>query len=570
MPHSTSLIATLVSGLGLAFIFGALAHRLRLSPLVGYLLAGVMIGPFAPGLGADQSLTPQLAEIGVILLMFGVGLHFSLPQLMAVRAVAIPGAIGQILVVTFLGFLLTRFWGWTAAAGLIFGLALSVVSTVVVMRAFQERRLIETDKGRIAIGWLVVQDFLMILALVMLPALADVIHGAASSGQGGRLFGYEAQNLWQAIGFTLVKLVGFLVLMLVVGQRVIPRILHEVAYTGSRELFRLAVLAIALGVAYGSAILFDVSFALGAFFAGLLLAESELSQRAAQETLPLRDAFAVLFFVSVGILFDPTLIWREPLKILTTFLVIVLGNLAVVALIMRASGYPLRMALSMGASLSQIGEFSFILAGLGVSLKLLPEVGQDLILSGALLSILINPVLFVVLSRMKPWILAQDASYNAGHDEIAPEENRQEAILTLTGHTVLAGCGRVGSLVAEALAGKSGRLLVIEEREEIVADLKARGIAALIGNGSDATVLHQANLAGAHWFISAIPDVFENGQAIQQARAANAKLPIIARSQTETEAAHLRQCGADLVVLGEQEIARAITRHILREKMSGE
>jgi monovalent cation:H+ antiporter-2, CPA2 family len=538
-----------------------IAHRLKLSPLVGYLLAGVVIAAFTPASADTHSLTPQLAEIGVILLMFGVGLHFSLPQLMAVKAIAIPGALGQTVFVTLLGLGLTQLWGWSIGAGLVFGLALSVASTVVILRAFQEKRLIDTDKGRIAVGWLIVQDFIMVLALVMLPALSEALGGQAGAGQGGRLFGFEAHNIWQAMGITLAKLIGFVVLMLVVGQRVIPAILHFVAHTGSRELFRLAVLAIALGVAYGCAYLFDVSFALGAFFAGLILAESELSQRAAQETLPLRDAFAVLFFVSVGMLFDPSLFMREPVMILATFLLIVIGNAVVVSSIMFKSGYPLRMSLSMGASLSQIGEFSFILASLGVSLKLLPQVGQDLILSGALLSILVNPLLFAAISRMKPWLLSQE-------DRAVSQIPLEPEVLVpthLKNHTVLIGCGRVGGFVEEALKGKAGPLLVIDEREEITNSLKLRGVEVLTGNASDPAFLRAANLREAVRFIGAIPNVFENGNAVQEARRANPSIHIIARAQTEAEAAHLRQCGADLIIMGDREIARAMTEYILQQ-----
>jgi CPA2 family monovalent cation:H+ antiporter-2 len=394
MPHHTPLISTIVVALVLAFVLGAIANRFRISPLVGYLLAGVLIGPFTPGYVADQSLANDLAEIGVILLMFGVGLHFTLDDLLSVRAIAIPGAVAQIASATVLGMGLAYFLGWSVVAGLVFGLALSVASTVVLLRAMQERRLIETERGRIAVGWLVVEDFVMILTLVLLPGLAGIFQGSAGAGFGA---------LVVPILVTLGKVAAFVAVMLVIGKRVIPWILHAVVHTGSRELFRLCVLAIALGVAFGASVLFDVSFALGAFFAGMILSESELSQRAAQETLPLRDAFAVLFFVSVGMLVDPMIVIRDPLPLIATVLIIVVGKSAAAFAIVRLFGYPTSHALTISASLAQIGEFSFILAGLGVTLALLPDRARDLILAGAIISILLNPVLFAALD----WYLAK-------------------------------------------------------------------------------------------------------------------------------------------------------------------
>src|SRR3954467_5113620 len=422
MPHHTSLIATIVIGLGLAFICGVLASRLRLSPLVGYLVAGVMVGPFTPGFVADQALAPQLAEIGVILLMFGVGLHFSLKDLLAVRTIAVPGAIGQIVLVTLLGFGIAQIFGWGWGASIIFGLALSVASTVVVLHVLQERRLLETERGRIAVGWLIVEDLVMVLALVLIPALAGLMGGQlVHQTEGSALVAWlEPRTLRGALGLNLVRVGAFIALMLIVGRRLIPWVLHYVAHTGSRELFRLAVLVMALGAAFGSSELFGVSFALGAFFAGMILAESPLSQRAAQETIPLRDAFAVLFFVSIGMLFDPAVLIAQPGPVLATFGIIVAGNAFAVVAIVLAFRYPVRTALTLAASLSQIGEFSFILAGLGVDLKILPEAGRDLILAGALLSILINPALFVAVDRLTPWLKRREqvssAATPAGHE----------------------------------------------------------------------------------------------------------------------------------------------------------
>ncbi|HEX2553489.1 MAG TPA: YbaL family putative K(+) efflux transporter [Microvirga sp.] len=563
MPHNTSLIATIVAGIGLAFVCGAIAQRLRMSPLVGYLVAGVLIGPFTPGYVADQALAPQLAELGVILLMFGVGLHFSLSDLMSVRAIAVPGALGQIGFVTALGAGLAHLLGWSLGAGLVFGLALSVASTVVVLRALQEKRLIETERGRIAVGWLIVEDLAMVLALVLLPALAGALGGdaPADAGEGAALSALVGvDSLWGVLGLTLAKVAAFVVLMLVVGRRVIPWVLHWVAHTGSRELFRLAVLAIALGVAFGSAELFGVSFALGAFFAGMILAESELSHQAAQETLPLRDAFAVLFFVSVGMLFDPSIVVREPGPLAATVLIVVVGNALAAFTIVTVFRYPLLTALTSAAALSQIGEFSFILVGLGVGLNLLPDTGRDLVLAAAILSILINPLLFFVLERARPRLEARERRIRL-ESEPAPLPV-EWAATTLRDHAILVGHGRVGSHVAAALQTKGQPYLVIEERQDVVERLRAAGVEAVLGNAGEPGLLDAANIKGARWFISAIPNPFENGNLIEQARAANPDLEIIARAHSDAEVEHIRRLGASLVVTGEREIARAMADYI--------
>jgi monovalent cation:H+ antiporter-2, CPA2 family len=562
MPHHTSLIATIVAGIGLAFIFGTLAQRLRLSPLVGYLLAGVLIGPFTPGYVADQELAPQLAEIGVILLMFGVGLHFSLSDLMSVRAIAVPGALGQMTLVSLLGFGLAYAMGWTTGAGIVFGLSLSVASTVVVLRALQEKRLIDTERGRIAVGWLIVEDLAMVLALVLIPALAGVLGGEAQveTGTEADLLAFlEADTVWGVLGLTLVKVAAFVVLMLVVGRRVIPWALHYVAHTGSRELFRLAVLAIALGVAFGSAELFGVSFALGAFFAGMILAESPLSHQAANETLPLRDAFAVLFFVSVGMLFDPTVLLREPGPAAATFLIIVVGNAVAAFTIVVLSRYPLLTALTSAAALSQIGEFSFILAGLGVGLKLLPETGQDLILAGAILSILANPLLFYALDKVRPRIEARVRQAQPPPVSRPPEEL---PVTSLQEHAVLVGHGRVGSLIAEALKVREIPFLVIEERVETIARIREEGVETIHGTAGQRGILEAVNLPEAQWLISAIPSPFEAIELIERAKKANPSIRIVARAHNDAEVEQLRKVGADYIVLGEREIAREMVSHV--------
>jgi monovalent cation:H+ antiporter-2, CPA2 family len=553
MPHHAPLIAAIVIGLVLAFVLGAIANRFRISPLVGYLLAGVMVGPGTPGLVIDQGLTNQLAEIGVILLMFGVGLHFSLKDLLSVKAIAIPGAVAQIAIATLLGVGLSYALGWSLGAGLVFGLALSTASTVVLLRAMQERRLIETERGRIAVGWLIVEDIAMVLALVMLPAVA----GFLVPSEGGPT-DPSTKELAIVLAITIGKVAAFVAFMLIVGRRVIPRLLHYIAHTGSRELFRLSVLAIALGMAYGAALLFDVSFALGAFFAGMMLAESELSSQAASETLPLRDAFAVLFFVSVGMLVDPMIVVREWWPVLATVLIIVLGKSAAAFLIVRAFGHGTSTALTISASLAQIGEFSFILAGLGVALGLMPDAGRDLILAGAILSIFLNPFVFTVLDRLKPWIERRDGSGERMEADKAGPETHPLARSALANHAVIVGYGRVGSAVGEALAERGQPYLVVEERKEIVDALRARGVETILGPLPPSALAEAANMAQARWMFVAVPNGFEAGQIVVEARQANPALEIVARAHSDAEVVHLSKLGAQRVIMGEREIARGM------------
>ncbi|WP_376985952.1 YbaL family putative K(+) efflux transporter [Bosea sp. R86505] len=564
--HHGPLIAILVAGLGLAFVFGALAQKLRISPLVGYLVAGVAVGPFTPGFVADQNLANELAEIGVILLMFGVGLHFSLKDLLSVKAIAVPGAIVQIGTATLLGMGLGLLMGWGWVAGVVFGLALSVASTVVLLRALQERRLVQSEKGKIAVGWLIVEDLAMVLALVMIPAVADAVRGA-QPGVPSPLSGQFDLGLWGVLGFTLMKVVAFIAFMLVVGRRVIPWILHWVAHTGSRELFRLAVLAVALGVAFIAASLFGVSFALGAFFAGMILSESPLSQRAAEESLPLRDAFAVLFFVSVGMLFDPAILLRAPGPLLATLAIILVGKSLAAWLIVRAFGKSNGVALTISASLAQIGEFSFILAGLGVSLALLPPQGRDLILAGAILSILLNPVLFALVDRFAGDAAgkAKPAAKPAAAGDVAAPEPAAEPTpdlditpTTLSDHMVVVGYGRVGALLGAGLKARGEKVLVIEEKSDAVATARRDGAELLLGNAADPAVLAAAGLDRARRLFVAIPQSFEAGQVCEQARRDNPALPIVARAHSDAEVAHLTRCGATLTIMGEAEIARAM------------
>jgi monovalent cation:H+ antiporter-2, CPA2 family len=559
--HETPLITTIAAGLVLAFGFGLAAHRLRISPLVGYLLAGVLVGPFTPGFVADQALANQLAEIGVILLLFAVGLHFSLSDLFSVRAIALPGAIGQLIVSTLLGTALAWSFGWAADAGVIFGLALSCGSTVVLTKSLQEHRLLDSDRGRIAVGWLIVQDLVMVIVLVLLPALGHAGDSAASW-----------YNITVALGVTVAKVAAFVAIMLIAGRRVVPLILHYSAHTGSRELFRLAVYAVALGVAYGAFALFGVSVAVGAFFAGMVLAESALSQRATEEALPLRDAFAVLFFISVGMLFNPHILVERPLAVLATLAVIIGGNGLAAFAATRLLGQSTVTAWTVAASLGQIAEFSFILAGIGVSLRVLPPEGRDLILAGAILSILLNPFLFTAIERGRVRVVPRPGPEPAPGAVGSQPSNAAEAapapiaVTMLRGHDVIVGYGRVGSLLGGHLTAAGRQLLVFEEAEMAVAAARCDGAEVVVGNAADPEVLAAASLAVAHRLFVTIPQAFEAGQVVQQARAANAAMEIVARAHTDDEVEHLTRLGANLTVMGEREIAhRMIERALLND-----
>ena len=559
MPHDTPLIATIVVGLGLAFVLGTIAQRFRIPPLVGYLLAGVAVGPFTPGFVADQALATELSELGIILLMFGVGLHFSLQDLLSVRNIAVPGAVVQIAVATLMGLGLAWLMGWGVSAGLVFGLALSVASTVVLLRALQERRLMETDRGRIAVGWLIVEVLAMVLVLVLFPAIASLQAGGDGKPAFEPLAAQAGFGLAGIVMLTFLKIVVFIGLMLVVGRRVIPWILHYIAHTGSRELFRLAVLAIALCVAFGATKLFDVSLALGAFFAGMMLRESPLSARAAQESLPLRDAFAVLFFVSVGMMFDPLSVAREPWPLLATLAIIMVGKSLAAFLIVVLFRHPAATALTISASLSQIGEFSFILAELGVASQILPREGRDLIMAGAILSIMLNPVMFAAATWLAPRLDPRRDSPEA--KAAVPEPIRAT---DLTDHTIVIGYGRVGALVGDALKQRQWPFLVAEAGESALAKLKQGGIETIMGNAAQPEILGATNPSRARHLVIAIPEAFEAGQIVQQARAANPDIRIIARAHADAEVDHLKGLGADVVIMGEREIARGMIEELER------
>jgi CPA2 family monovalent cation:H+ antiporter-2 len=555
MSSASPLIAILVIGIGLAFVFGAVAHRLRMSPIAGYLLAGVAVGPFTPGFVADQSLAPQLADVGVILLMFGVGLHFSLKDLLAVRGIVIPGALSQMVIATCLGVVVAWLLGWPIGAGLVYGLCLSVASTVVLTRALQERHLMETQRGHIVMGWLIFQDLLTVLALVLLPPLAALLKGSVTVPAS-----FDVLGLFSALGVTFGKLGAFVAVMLIVGRRAIPAILHYTAHTGSRELFRLAVLSIALGVAFAAAELFGVSFALGAFFGGMILSESPLSQRAAEESLPLRDAFAVLFFVSVGMLFNPMVIVNQTGPLIATLTVVMVGSAGTALLMVRVFRRPLSDALLIAAGLAQIGEFSFILSGLGIQLGILPPEARDLILGTSILSILANPLLFELAERLKAHPKPAPAAARKRHAE-------EPQATALQDHAVLIGYGRVGQLVGENLLKEGWPLLVIEDATDIIEQLRANSIEVISGNAADEHVLNAANLKGARLLLVAIPNGFEAGQIVEQARAANPGIEIVARAHFDAEVDYLFKRGANSVIMGEREIARTMTDYARSKKL---
>jgi CPA2 family monovalent cation:H+ antiporter-2 len=561
MPHNINLITTIAASLGLAMILGFIAVRLRMPPIVGYLLAGIALGPATPGFVADVGLARQLAEIGVMLLMFGVGLHFSLDDLLAVRKIAVPGAIVQMLAAAGLGIALALLWGWTPGAAVVFGLAISVASTVVVLRALEAGGMLHSINGSIALGWLIVEDLVMVLVLVLLPPLAGVLGGDA--GRGG-----AADELGTSLLITLGKAAAFVAFMVVVGRRLLPRLLLSVARSGSRELFTLCVIATAVGVAYGAAALFDVSYALGAFFAGMMMRESELSHRAAEQSLPLRDAFAVLFFVSVGMLFDPQILVDEPVKLLAILAVVMIGTPLVAMALVIAARYPLNTALTVGASLSQIGEFSFILAGLGVSLELMSAQGQSLIVAAAILSIAANPLVFAAMRPVHAWIRSRSAlarRLERSGDPLA-ELPMSTGEKYLSGQVVLVGYGRVGRRIAQALIEHRVPFVVAEQNRERVEQLRRQDIPAVSGDASEPAVLIQAHIAKAGMLVIATPDTVAVRHMAEVARTLNPAIEIVVRTHDEEEARLLAAEPLGKVFFGEQELALAMTRHVLTRR----
>jgi CPA2 family monovalent cation:H+ antiporter-2 len=566
MPHSVPLITTIAAALGLALALGFIAVRLRLPALVGYLIAGIIIGPATPGFVADLELAQQLAEIGVMLLMFGVGLHFSFDDLLAVRKTALPGALVRIVAATLMGLLAATLWGWDIGAGLVFGLALSVASTVVLLRALEGRGLLVSINGHIAIGWLVVEDLVMVLALVLLPPLADWLGEPGHSLSGTA----TVLDLLVTFGITLGKIALFAALMLVGGGRFFPWLLWQVARTGSRELFTLCVISAAVGIAYLAAAIFGASFALGAFLAGMVLNKSALSHRAAEESLPLREAFSVLFFVSVGMLFDPAILLQEPLRVFAVVAIIVLGKTLITFMLLLGFRYPLNTALTVSAGLAQIGEFSFILASLGVTLGILPTEGQHLILAGAIISIALNPLLFHAVEPLRTWIRSRSSIARAMErsDDPLAELPMTVDLNKLTGHVLLVGYGRVGSRLAEALTAKGIPIVVAEQNRELVESLRARGTPAVSGDAAEPAVLIQAHVARAGILAITVPDTLRSRKMVEIARALKPDIEILARAHSDEEVALLKKDGIGSVFMGEHELARAMIKHVFERLKS--
>lgn len=558
MDHDLTLITTIAAAFALSLVFGLIAEKLKLPALIGYLFAGILIGPATPGFVADIEIASQLSEIGVMLLMFGVGLHFSVQDLMSVKRIALPGALEQMTLATLLGMLVAHSWGWSMGQGLVFGLSLSCASTVVLLKALESRRILESMNGKIAVGWLVVEDMVTVLVLVLMPALAGAL-----GGQG------EAANttaIWETIGMTLLEVAGFIAIMLVVGKRVLPWLLWYVAGTGSRELFTLTVIAVAIGVAFFASSLFNVSFALGAFFAGMIMRESEYSHRAAEDSLPFRDAFAVLFFVAVGMLFDPAVLIKHPMQVLSVVGIIILGkSLAAVAIVL-ALRYPLNTALTVAASLGQIGEFSFILAGLGVSLDLLSQDGMSLVLAGALISIALNPLVFASIKPLSNWVV--NKSDVARRLSLRMDPYGELPMTTerkfLEGQVVLVGYGRVGKRIAQSLESSAIPFVVAEQNRELVEKLRKQGQPAVSGNAADPMVLIQAHIANAAMLIIATPDAMNIRKMVEIAKQLKPDIEVVIRTHHEDEYQRLQKDLGEAVFFGEEELAKGMSAHVLQ------
>ncbi|QEE09480.1 Kef family K(+) transporter [Bartonella kosoyi] len=569
MLHDTPLITTIVAGLCLAFLLGMIASRLRISPLVGYLLAGVIVGPNTGGFKIDSVIINQLAEIGIILLMFGVGLHFSLKDLLSVKAIAVPAAIAQMAFSTLLGLCLGLIMGWSLSGSLIFGLALSIASTVILLRALQERHLIETEKGRIAVGWLIIEDLAMVLILVLIPSLASTLN-STNKETLDPLVQWLDLSIWGVFGLTILKVIIFIALMLVIGRRVIPWLLKMSAHSGSRELFRLSVFAIALGVAFGAAHLFGVSLSLGAFFAGMVMSESELSHRAAEESLPLRDAFSVLFFVSVGMLFDPEKLLTHFFPLLATLFIIVIGKSAVAFFIVKAFRYSNATALTIAASLAQIGEFSFILAGLSLSLGLLNNDAHDLILGGAIFSILLNPLVFIACNKIKKRLEKISASSQNTQTiiDIDTQDPDQDFLpMTLkNNHIVIIGYSRIGQCIALSLINRDHPIVIVEESKRLADKAIADGFEVICGNIIQQEIMNAANINHAHKVVITMRSTIEVGECIVNIRDMQKDIQIITHALSDTETAYLIDLGADVVVTDDEEIANGIIEHITGQR----
>src|SRR5574343_1399793 len=559
MDHNISLITTLAAGFGMALILGFIAERIKLPALVGYLMSGIVIGPATPGFVADVHLASQHSEISVMLLMFGVGLHFSLGDLLAVKRIAIPGAVVQMTCATLLGMGIAWSWGWEWGHGLLFGLSLSCASTVVLLKALEARGVLDSMNGRIAVGWLVVEDLATVLVLVLLPPLAGMLGGEAANAAAGGSVG-------MMVARTLLQVAAFIGLMLLIGRKLIPWLLWQVAGTGSRELFTLAVVAAAIGIAYGAAQLFSVSFALGAFFAGMVMRESAFSHRAAEESLPLRDAFSVLFFVSVGMLFQPAILIEQPLRVLGVVAIIMLGKTLAAMAIVLVFRYPLNTALTVAASLAQIGEFSFILAGLGQAMGLMSAEGMSLILAGALISIALNPLMFSVIDPLRRWDLARSATARRleqrgdPYAELPAGTERKY----LERQVVLVGYGEVGQRIADELLQREIPFVVAEQNRELVESLRARGIPAVSGDAAEASVLIQDPIVDALMLVVATPDPLDVRQMVDMARKLNPDIEIVLRTHSAMESVLWREEKLGTVFFDEEELAKGMSGHVLK------
>ncbi len=562
VPHDLPLLSTIAVGMSLAFVLGLTAVKLRVPPIVGYLLAGVIMGPFTPGYVADLHLAEQLSEIGIVLLMFGVGLHFSLKDLMEVRRIALPGAVVQIGVAMAMGAGLTHFWGWSLASGLMFGLALSVASTVVLLRSLEEHNLIQTNDGRIAIGWLIVEDLVMVLALVLIPALA-VTYGAPAEGAEAVVHA----PLWQTMGIAIGKVIVFVLVMLVIGKRVLPWLLTTVARTRSRELFTLAVFGMALGVAFGASKMFGVSFALGAFFAGMMIRESDLNHEVADRALPFQDAFAVLFFVAVGMLFNPSILWEQPLNVALVVAIIMIGKSLAAFLIVLLFGYPLKTGLLVSAGLAQIGEFSFILVTLGMSYGLLPEAGRDLILAGAMISIALNPLTFYFSRHIYEYVGRQpklSGIFNMRDNNLACL--RADEKLVLRDLVILVGYGRVGRHICENIQDAHIDLVVVDQNRERVEALRENGFHAIAGDASYPDVLREAAIEKAKAVVITVPDPFETRRILETAREIKPDIKVLVRAHNDEELSYFMEQNVNLALTGPREIGRRMVEYLFAMK----
>ncbi|WP_180004569.1 MULTISPECIES: cation:proton antiporter [unclassified Acinetobacter] len=561
MPHDVELIILLAVGFGFALIFGYIAARLRLPPLIGYLIAGIIISPNTPGVVGDIHLANQLAELGVMFLMFGVGMHFSLNDLMQVRRIALPGAILQIAVATLLGMGISMLWGWSMGSALVFGLSLSCASTVVLLKALGDRGLLNSVNGKIAVGWLLVEDLVMVLVLVLLPATAVLLGGQPLTESSAD------ENIWLTLGLTLLKVAGFIAFMLIIGKRLVPMIMQVVARLGSRELFTLTVVAAAVSIAFGAYKVFGVSMALGAFFAGMVVKESDFSHRAEEETLPLREIFSILFFVSVGMLFDPRILIEQPLHVLAVVGIIMIGKtIAAIALVLFFR-YPINTALTVGASLAQIGEFSFILATLGVSLNLLSMEGQNLILAGALISITLNSFVFSAIEPMQRLIrersnLARLLERSSDPLAMLPDEVSQDY---LRDQVVLIGHGEVGRRITRELMNENIKVVIAEENREIVENLREKGIAAVSGVATEPGVLIQAHIQHARLLVISPMDILDIHKIVDIAKMLNPSIQVLVCAESKEEAEVIRRDNVGEVYYAKEEMAKNMSNHILNQ-----